>query len=154
MVRATGRRAVEPASTRRTGNNSTSAAAVLVSGHRRDLAVPAGADQQEANTLQAIMEALALELLPERSLSAQSPDAAATPVPTATVPADGPLFGRTAILRSFVLFNALFAVAVRTRSNLPVERLRPPGRMTCAAYAHRRISADGDGAHGRGLRAG
>jgi len=88
-------------------------------------------------TLKAIVEALELELLPERSLSAQSPDAAATPVPTATVSADGPLFGRTAILRSLVLFNALFAVQSALDLTYLWSGFALPAGMTYAAYAHR-----------------
>jgi hypothetical protein len=60
------------------------------------------------------------------------------PTPTAATPAtSGPLFGKTAILRSLVLFNALFAV----QSVLDVAYLwggvALPAGMSYASYAHR-----------------
>src|SRR5262249_20708237 len=54
-------------------------------------------------------------------------------------PADeeGPLFGRTAILRSLVLFNTLFAVQSVLDATYLWGGLALPDGMTYAAYAHR-----------------
>jgi hypothetical protein len=89
-------------------------------------------------TMQYIVDAAAeLELLPQQTLSAQSRDAAPTATPAATVPADGPLFGRTAILRSLILFNALFAVQSALDVTYLWGGLALPAGMTYASYAHR-----------------
>jgi hypothetical protein len=88
------------------------------------------------STMQYIVDALELELSHEQSPSAQSPDAAVTAAPATTVPADGPLFGRTAILRSLVLFNALFAVQSALDVTYLWSGLALPAGMTYASYAH------------------
>jgi hypothetical protein len=84
-------------------------------------------------TMQAVMNAL--ELSPVRSPPTQSP--AATASPTATVSADGPLFGRSAILRSLVLFNALFIVQSALDVAYLWGGLALPAGMSYASYAHR-----------------
>jgi Domain of unknown function (DUF4173) len=50
---------------------------------------------------------------------------------------EGPLFGRTAILRSLVLFNALFAVQSALDAAYLWGGLALPAGMTYAVYAHR-----------------
>jgi hypothetical protein len=88
-------------------------------------------------TMQHILDALELELSPERLSSAQSPDRTIIAAPATTVRSDGPLFGRTAILRSLVLFNALFAVQSTLDAAYLWGGLALPAGMTYAAYAHR-----------------
>jgi hypothetical protein len=68
-----------------------------------------------------------------QSRTAQSPAATAA-APMVKLPAAGSLFGRTAIVRSLVLFNAL--------------------NELCFLCASRRLPADRDRAVGRGLRVG
>jgi Domain of unknown function (DUF4173) len=82
--------------------------------------------------MQAVMDALALELPPPPA----SPPAA-TAAPAATVSGDGPLFGRTAILRSLILFNALFAVQSALDVAYLWGGLALPAGMSYASYAHR-----------------
>lgn len=86
-------------------------------------------------SMQAIMNALELELSPMWSPLTQSP--AATTSPAATVLADGPLFGRSAILRSLVLFNALFIVQSALDLAYLWGGLALPAGMSYASYAHR-----------------
>jgi len=88
-------------------------------------------------TMQYIVDALELELLPERSPSMQSPHAVGAARPAAAFRSDGPLFGRTAILRSLVLFNALFAVQSALDVTYLWSGLALPAGMTYASYAHR-----------------
>jgi hypothetical protein len=78
-------------------------------------------------TIQHIVEALEQELSPVDPSSPKAP----------AEPADGPLFGRTAILRSLVLFNALFAVQSVLDITYLWGGLALPEGMTYAAYAHR-----------------
>jgi formylglycine-generating enzyme required for sulfatase activity len=80
-------------------------------------------------TIQHIIEAVEQELSPTDP-SAQTP-------PAAPAPAEGPLFGRTAILRSLVLFNALFAVQSVLDLSYLWGGLALPEGMTYATYAHR-----------------
>ena len=86
-------------------------------------------------TMQAVMKALDLELSPAGSTLTQSP--APTVPPVATIFEDGPLFGRTAIVRSLVLFNALFAVQTALDLTYLWGGLALPAGMTYASYAHR-----------------
>jgi hypothetical protein len=88
-------------------------------------------------TMQYIMDALESELSPAPPPSAQSPAAAVTAALAATVSAHGPLFGRTAILRSLVLFNALFAVQSALDVTYLWGGLALPAGLTYASYAHR-----------------
>jgi hypothetical protein len=99
-------------------------------------------------TMQYIVEALELELAPAAP-TAQQPSAQEQPAPSpdATVAAEaalptpelaeGPLFGRTAILRSLVLFNALFGVQTALDVTYLWGGLTLPAGMTYATYAHR-----------------
>jgi hypothetical protein len=88
-------------------------------------------------TMQSIVDALELELLPEHPPSAQSPDAASTAAPAATVLTGEQLFGRIAILRSLILFNVLFAVQSALDVTYLWGGLALPAGMTYASYAHR-----------------
>ena len=72
-----------------------------------------------------------------RSPSMQSPAATVTTARPADVSAHGPLFGRTAILRSLVLFNALFAVQSALDVTYLWGGLALPAGMSYASYAHR-----------------
>jgi hypothetical protein len=83
-------------------------------------------------TIQYIIEALEEELSPA-DRAAQQPPAA----PASAEPAEGPLFGRTAIVRSLVLFNALFAVQTALDLTYLWGGLALPAGMTYATYAHR-----------------
>jgi hypothetical protein len=83
-------------------------------------------------TIQYIIEALEQELSPADP-PAQPPPAAPAP----EEPVVGPLFGRTAILRSLVLFNALFAVQTVLDITFLWGGLALPADMTYATYAHR-----------------
>jgi hypothetical protein len=83
-------------------------------------------------TIQYIIEALEQELSPADPSAQQQPAALAP-----AEPAEGPLFGRTAILRSLVLFNALFAVQTALDITFLWGGLALPADMTYATYAHR-----------------
>ncbi|MBV8746348.1 MAG: DUF4173 domain-containing protein [Xanthobacteraceae bacterium] len=85
------------------------------------------------NTLEAIKNALTVS--PVQSPPGQSQ--AATTSPVATVSAAGPLFGKTAILRSLVLFNGLFAVQSALDAAYLWGGLALPAGMSYASYAHR-----------------
>jgi Domain of unknown function (DUF4173) len=74
---------------------------------------------------------------PLQSPTMPSPAATATTARAANVSADGPLFGRTAILRSLVLFNALFAVQSALDITYLWGGLALPAGMSYASYAHR-----------------
>jgi Domain of unknown function (DUF4153) len=86
-------------------------------------------------TMQDILNALEPQLVPAQSPASQPPPLRAASA--AAEPADGPLFGRTAIVRSLVVFNALFFV----QSALDVTYLwggvALPAGMSYASYAHR-----------------
>lgn len=84
-------------------------------------------------TLQYIVEALELELSPTAPTT-QQPSAQELPP---SIPTDGRLFGRIAILRSLVLFNALFAVQTALDVSYLWGGLSLPAGMTYATYAHR-----------------
>ena len=76
------------------------------------------------------------------SLSGGAPSAAAMPadVKPAATPSDatvGVLFGHTAILRSLVLFNALFAVQTLSDAAYLWGGVALPAGMSYASYAHR-----------------
>lgn len=86
-------------------------------------------------TMQAVMSALDLRLPSVQSPPSQSP--ATTTSPAAMVSAEGPLFGKTAILRSLVLFNALFAVQSVLDITYLWGGLALPAGMSYASYAHR-----------------
>jgi hypothetical protein len=73
---------------------------------------------------------------PTSSRTMQSAAATAATA-AAAVSADGPLFGRTAILRSLVLFNALFAVQSALDVSYLWGGLALPAGMSYASYAHR-----------------
>jgi Domain of unknown function (DUF4173) len=85
--------------------------------------------------------------LPHESAKAALPDAEpvaepaeagpAETTPDNAAPVEGPLFGRTAILRSLVLFNALFAVQTALDVTYLWGGLALPVEMTYATYAHR-----------------
>jgi hypothetical protein len=77
-------------------------------------------------TIEHIIEALEL-----------SPADPAEQQPPGVEPARGPLFGRVAIVRSLVLFNALFAVQTALDIAYLWGGLALPAGMTYAAYAHR-----------------
>jgi Domain of unknown function (DUF4173) len=99
-----------------------------------------------APTMKDIVKALDLALSEPVHLPAETPKAAfpdigpvAEPAdePADTEPAEGPLFGRTAILRSLVLFNALFAVQTALDVTYLWAGFALPAGMTYAEYAHR-----------------
>jgi hypothetical protein len=76
--------------------------------------------------------------LPDAEPVAEPADAApAETAPDNAAPVEGPLFGRTAILRSLVLFNALFAVQTALDLTFLWGGLALPVEMTYATYAHR-----------------
>jgi hypothetical protein len=81
-------------------------------------------------TIQYVIEALEQELSPADPPAQQPPAAPAES-------AEGPLFGRAAILRSLVLFNALFAVQTALDITFLWGGLALPADMTYATYAHR-----------------
>ena len=87
------------------------------------------------STMEAVMTALELTLKVAPSPPVRSP--AATASPAATVSAAGPLFGRTAILRSLILFNAMFAVQSALDIAYLWGGLALPAGMSYASYAHR-----------------
>jgi hypothetical protein len=70
------------------------------------------------------------------SPTVQSPAATAA-APMASLPAAGSLFGRTAIVRWLVLFNALFAVQSALDIAYLWGGLALPAGMSYASYAHR-----------------
>jgi hypothetical protein len=74
--------------------------------------------------------AAVLDLLPPAPAPAASPEQ-----PVASTP--GPLFGKIAILRSLVLFNALFAVQSALDVAYLWGGLALPSGMSYASYAHR-----------------
>jgi len=78
-----------------------------------------------------------LDPSPMQSPTMQLPAATATTARAANVSIDGPLLGRTAILRSLVLFNALFAVQSALDVTYLWGGLALPAGMSYASYAHR-----------------
>jgi hypothetical protein len=85
-------------------------------------------------TKQDLLNALDPPPIPSRTMQSAAATAATAAV---AVSADGPLFGRTAILRSLVLFNALFAVQSALDVSYLWGGLALPAGMTYASYAHR-----------------
>jgi hypothetical protein len=91
-------------------------------------------------TMQDIVHALdanVLDLPAARSRPLPSPAVPATIVPPALAPTAGTLFGRAAIVRSLVLFNALFAVQSALDVAYLWGGLALPAGMSYASYAHR-----------------
>jgi hypothetical protein len=78
-----------------------------------------------------------LDPSPMHAPTIQSSAATVTTARAAKVSADGPLFGRTAILRSLVLFNVLFAVQSALDVTYLWGGLALPAGMSYASYAHR-----------------
>jgi hypothetical protein len=75
---------------------------------------------------------------PPAGMAAMAPqDVEPVAEPADSEPAEGALFGRTAILRSLVLFNALFAVQTALDVTYLWGGLALPVEMTYATYAHR-----------------
>jgi uncharacterized protein DUF4153 len=87
-------------------------------------------------TVQDLLTALDPQLMASPAAPVASPDRTGADA-TAGPAASGPLFGKTAIVRSLVLFNALFAM----QSVLDIAYLwggvALPAGMSYAAYAHR-----------------
>jgi Domain of unknown function (DUF4173) len=94
-------------------------------------------DPSPMQDLMSMLDPSSMQVPTTHSSTMQSPAATATTARAANLSTDGPLFGRTAILRSLVLFNALFSVQSALDVTYLWGGLALPAGMSYASYAHR-----------------